>query len=112
ACACDIAYARPGAVLRAGFSRLGLSPDSGSTHLLPRAIGYKRAIEFLLSGAPMSAEQARELGIYSELLDLEQEPFLAEVRSRTIKLIASGAAVRATRALLRSSPDTPLAQQL
>ncbi|HBO3353873.1 TPA: enoyl-CoA hydratase/isomerase family protein [Pseudomonas aeruginosa] len=112
ACACDIAYARPGAVLRAGFSRLGLSPDSGSTHLLPRAIGYKRALEFLLSGSPMSAQQAHEFGIYSELLDLDQGAFLDEVHNRTLKLIASGAAVRATRALLRASPDTPLEQQL
>lgn len=112
ACACDIAYARPDAVLRAGFSRLGLSPDTGSTHLLPRAIGYTRALEFLLAGTPMKAEQAHALGIYSDLLDLEQDAFLAEVRKRTHKLIASGAAVRATRALLRSSQQTPLAQQL
>lgn len=111
-CACDITYARPGAVLRAGFSRLGLSPDSGSTYLLPRAIGYKRALEFLLSGTPMSAEQAHDFGIYGELLDYEQDAFLAEVHSRARKLIASGAAVRATRALLRTSPDTPFAQQL
>ncbi|MCL6691314.1 enoyl-CoA hydratase/isomerase family protein [Pseudomonas sp. R3.Fl] len=112
ACACDIAYARPGAVLRAGFSRLGLSPDSGSTHFLPRAIGYKRALEFLLSGAPMSALQAHEFGIYSELLDLDQDAFSDEVHNRTLQLIASGAAVRATRNLLRASPDTPLEQQL
>ncbi len=112
ACACDIAWARPGATLRAGFSRLGLSPDSGSTHLLPRSIGYRQALEFLLSGAPMSAERARELGIYSEVLDLEQDAFVDEVCSRAITLLASGAAVRATRSLLRASSRNSLEQQL
>lgn len=111
-CACDIAYARPGATLRAGFSKLGLSPDSGTTYFLPRIVGHRAAVEILLCGAAVSAQRALALGIYQELIESTDNAFLDEVLTRTRALIACGAAARETRTLLRSSAQSSLEQQL
>jgi len=110
--ACDFAYARPNATLRAGFSRLGLTPDTGSTYFLPRIVGYKKALELLLLGRPVSADEALSLGIYTELISVDASLFLEEVIARVRPLLASGRAVRATRELLRAGATSSLTQQL
>jgi len=111
-CICDLAYALPAATLRAGFSRLGLSPDSGTTWFLPRLLGHRGALEFLLSGEAMSAETAVARGVFREVLTVDETAFLPQVIERTHALIASGPAVRATRALLRSTREgSALAEQ-
>ena len=112
-CACDLAYAAPNASLRPGFSTLGLSPDTGTTYFIPRVLGPRAGLEFMLKGDPMSAERAMELGVYQELIGAEPADFLGEVLDRTRKLIGSGpACVRATRSLLQRSPGGTLAEQL
>ncbi|WP_152551607.1 enoyl-CoA hydratase/isomerase family protein [Polycyclovorans algicola] len=111
-CACDVAYARPTATLRAGFSKLGLSPDSGTTYFVPRRIGLRQAIPFMLGGDAVRAEQGLTLGFFNALIDGDDDVFLSEVITRTQALIACGAAARATRALLRGSAEASLADQL
>lgn len=111
-CACDVAFARPGASLRAGFSRLGLSPDTGTSYFLPRIVGYRRAVTILLSTEALSAERAQALGIYQELIDAQEMDFSAAVLARTRDLIAAGAAVRETLELLRRSAGSTLGEHL
>jgi 2-(1,2-epoxy-1,2-dihydrophenyl)acetyl-CoA isomerase len=111
-CACDYAFARSGATLRAGFARLGISPDSSTTYFLPRIIGYRKALEVLIGGEAVDAESALALGIYSRLLDADDERFLDQVIAATAKLIASGKALRETRRLLRISGQSTLGAQL
>jgi len=63
---------------RARFAKpeinLGMPPTFGGTQRLPRLAGRKRALEFLLTGDPFSAERAVEIGLvnavvpHSELL--------------------------------------------
>ncbi|GAC1633575.1 MAG: enoyl-CoA hydratase/isomerase family protein [Nevskia sp.] len=105
-CACDFAYARSGATLRPGFSKLGLSPDTGTTQFLPRIVGARKALEILVRGDAVTAEAALQLGIYSELIADDgsgDAGFLAQVVERTTRLIASGRAACETRRLLRES---------
>ncbi|MGQ0700615.1 MAG: enoyl-CoA hydratase/isomerase family protein [Panacagrimonas sp.] len=111
-CACDVAYARPSAALRSGFSRLGMSPDTGCTYFLPRIVGERNALRLLLSTDRIDAPVALALGIFAELIDADDESFLSEVLSRTESLIASGRAARATRRLLRDSANRSLHDQL
>lgn len=111
-CACDLAYGRPAATLRAGFSRLKLSPDTATSYYLPRIIGYRRALELLLRGDAVPAEVALQLGIFCELIDKEDDAFVDEVLLRTQALIASGPAVAATRRLLRESEQSSLSDHL
>ena len=45
---------------------LGLMPGYGGTQRLPRAIGRQNALRFTLTGKPVDAQRAYELGILSE----------------------------------------------
>jgi 3-hydroxyacyl-CoA dehydrogenase len=49
--------------------KLGLFPGGGGTQRLPRLIGLPAASELILSGAPLGAAKAREVGIIDELID-------------------------------------------
>jgi 2-(1,2-epoxy-1,2-dihydrophenyl)acetyl-CoA isomerase len=101
-CACDLAYARLTAAIRSGFSRLGLSPDAGTTWSLPRRVGARNALKILLSPDPLSAPAA--LALYDEVIDAADEAvFLEAVLLRTRGLLATAGATRATRRLLRDS---------
>jgi 3-hydroxyacyl-CoA dehydrogenase len=48
---------------------LGLLPGGGGTQRLPRLIGAQRSIEMMLSGKPIDAAQALDLGLIDELVD-------------------------------------------
>ncbi|QHS10303.1 enoyl-CoA hydratase/isomerase family protein [Sinimarinibacterium sp. NLF-5-8] len=111
-CACDLIYAKPGVKLRAGFSQLGLSPDTGTTWFLPRRVGRHRALALLLNKAPISVERALAIGLVDELLYGESALFLDKVIARTHQLIASGKAVRHTRRLIHSSEQKTLSEHL
>src|SRR5579872_783195 len=49
--------------------KLGLLPGAGGTQRLPRLVGLDTALEMDVSGEPISAERARELGLIDELVD-------------------------------------------
>ena len=49
--------------------KLGLLPGAGGTQRLPRIVGPVRAVEMIVSGRPVDAARARELGIADELAD-------------------------------------------
>lgn len=48
--------------------KLGLIPGAGGTQRLPRVIGAKRALEFILSGDPVGADEALSLGIIDQII--------------------------------------------
>ena len=75
------------------FSRIGLSPDLGSTYLLPKAIGRNRALKYMMTNDPISAEVAEELGLVAELY--EPEELISEAL-----LLAKRLAAGPTRALV------------
>ena len=112
-CACDLAYARPTAAIRSGFSRLGLSPDTGTTWSLPRKVGARQALKILLSPDPVTAAAAQAMGLYEEVIDVADEAsFIEEVLLRTRRLLAPAGATRSTRRLLRASEHRSLREQL
>ena len=63
ALACDMRVASENATFTTAFSRIGLVPDSGMSHTLPRLVGPAKAFELLALSPRLSAEEARELGI-------------------------------------------------
>jgi enoyl-CoA hydratase len=65
--AADFAYASTNARLALTEVTLGIMPGAGGTQFLPRAVGIRRAKEFLLSGLPCSAEEAFEWGIFNKI---------------------------------------------
>ena len=95
ALAADLVIASDTAYFLQAFSRIGLVPDGGSTHLLARSVGRVRAMEMMLLGDRVTAAQALEWGMINRVVtddDLEQEAFsvadrLAAGPTRTFALI-------------------------
>ncbi len=65
---CDYVVAADTATFVSAYSKVGLSPDCGSSYLLPRIAGSTRATQFVLVGKPLDAATAREWGIVSEVV--------------------------------------------
>ncbi|MGZ0785061.1 3-hydroxyacyl-CoA dehydrogenase NAD-binding domain-containing protein [Pseudomonas saponiphila] len=74
---------------------LGLLPGAGGTQRLPRLIGARAALELMLSGRHLSAEEALGLGLVDRLGDSDDA--LAEGLAYMRQLLAQGATVRRTR---------------
>jgi 2-(1,2-epoxy-1,2-dihydrophenyl)acetyl-CoA isomerase len=69
ACACDLRIAGRSASFVPAFVNVGLVPDSGGTFFVERLLGYARAFEWLCSGRRLSADEARDWGVVSEVVD-------------------------------------------
>jgi len=61
--ACDFRIVSNNASFVQSFSKVGLVPDSGSTFLLPRLIGFTKAFELMLMAEKLSAQEALNLGL-------------------------------------------------
>ena len=58
----DIVIAARSAYFLQAFVNIGLIPDAGATWLLPRLAGRARAMEMMMLGERISAEQAPRMG--------------------------------------------------
>ncbi len=67
-CACDIRYASESAKFRMAFIGIGLAPDSGTSFLLPRLVGYGRALEMALTNDLMDAQEAFAAGLVTKVI--------------------------------------------
>ncbi|MGO2262565.1 3-hydroxyacyl-CoA dehydrogenase NAD-binding domain-containing protein [Halomonas sp.] len=68
ALACDSRIATPNALLGLPEVTVGVIPGAGGTQRLPRAVGLPKALEMIVSGKPISAVEAHQLGLVDELL--------------------------------------------
>jgi 2-(1,2-epoxy-1,2-dihydrophenyl)acetyl-CoA isomerase len=68
ACACDLRIASDSATLVPGFIGIGLVPDAGGAYFLGRLLGTPRAFELMASGRRLTAEEALEWGLVSEVV--------------------------------------------
>jgi len=66
--ASDLVLAQENTIFKSAYTDLGTSPEGGLTYALPRAIGSKRAMEFLLSEIPLTAEKALAWGLVNAVL--------------------------------------------
>jgi 2-(1,2-epoxy-1,2-dihydrophenyl)acetyl-CoA isomerase len=109
--AADIVIAAEGTKFVTAFAGIGLSGDGGGTWHLPRLIGPARATRAYLENRPISAEQALDWGMISEIAPA------SELRQRAAGLAASLAqgptrAFGRMRTLLRDTWDNDLSRQL
>jgi enoyl-CoA hydratase len=63
ALACTFRIAAPSAKMGLPEIKLGLIPGYGGTQRLPRAVGEARALEIILSGRTLEAEEALRIGL-------------------------------------------------
>jgi 2-(1,2-epoxy-1,2-dihydrophenyl)acetyl-CoA isomerase len=69
----DIRIAAPSARFHPGYARVATSPDGGLTWTLTRAVGYERAMRFLLEQRMLPASEALTLGLVSEVTATDDE---------------------------------------
>jgi enoyl-CoA hydratase/carnithine racemase len=65
---CDVRFAADGAKLTTAFARRGLVAEHGIAWILPRLVGPARALDLLLSGRVVLAEEALALGLVNRVL--------------------------------------------
>jgi enoyl-CoA hydratase len=65
--ACDLRVASTEAKMGVNFVKLGLSPGMGATFLLPHALGTPTALDLLLTGRTIAAEEALRRNIVHHL---------------------------------------------
>lgn len=92
------------------YPGIGLTPDCGASYLVPRAIGQQRALDFALTGRVLSADEALDWGLVSYVVDDEDVERKVAEMARTWADTAPSALGQARR-LIRSSWDTPAAEQ-
>jgi enoyl-CoA hydratase/carnithine racemase len=66
---CDLAFAARSATFRLPFVTLGLSPEGGSSYLLPLVAGSKKAAELLMLGEAFNAEAAAAAGLLNAVTE-------------------------------------------
>lgn len=71
---CDIVVATESAFFIQAFSKIGLIPDTGGTHTLPRLIGWQKASALMMLGEKVSAMDAEKFGMVYKVFPDEAFP--------------------------------------
>ena len=64
----DLAVCARGSKFNLAYTNAGLTPDAGTTFLLPRTLGLKRTMELLLLNRTLTAAEALEWGLVNEVV--------------------------------------------
>jgi enoyl-CoA hydratase/carnithine racemase len=111
ALACHLRLAAPHAKFSLPETRLGIIPAYGGTQRLPRIVGKNRALEVMLTGSEISAEEAQRLGLVNRVVQPSELLQEAETLAHEIARLAP-LAIRACLAAVTRGPDLTLAEGL
>lgn len=106
----DVIVASSATKLVMAYPGIGLTPDCGVSYLVPRAIGQQRALEFALTGRVLTADEARDWGLVTQVVEDDAVEARVDEIARRWATSAPGALGQARR-LIRSSWDTPGPEQ-
>ncbi|MDO8732034.1 MAG: enoyl-CoA hydratase/isomerase family protein [Actinomycetota bacterium] len=81
---CDVVISADDARFRLPFSELGTAPEAGSTFMLPKIVGERKAAELLLTARWVSGTEAAQIGLATEsvaanMLDIRSQEVLDEI---------------------------------
>ena len=65
----DVLIAEKSTTFHTAYTAVGITPDLGQSWLLPRIIGWGRALDLTLNGSSVSADEAREWGMVSRVVE-------------------------------------------
>lgn len=104
---CDIVIASPSAKFGLPETMLGLLPGAGGTQMLPRLVGKAIAMDMILAGRVLTANEALERGIVSRVSTGAGVLLLAE---EVASVVAGRSAVaqKLAKQAVRASFETPL----
>lgn len=101
---CDFIVAADTAVFSCAFVGLGVVPDMAGLYFLPRAVGLQNAKALALTGKNISADEAKQIGLVSEVVPADE--LLVKVGKIAGKLSAQPAlAMKYIKGLLNQSFD-------
>ncbi|MBS1643959.1 MAG: enoyl-CoA hydratase/isomerase family protein [Bacteroidetes bacterium] len=109
--AADIVVAASSAKFIQAFSKISLIPDSGGTYFLPRMIGTQRALALTLTGDPISATEAQQIGLVYKVFE---DDVFAGAWAMMAESLAQGATrgFGLTKRAINQSLNNTLQQQL
>ncbi|KAI8468942.1 MAG: ClpP/crotonase-like domain-containing protein [Monoraphidium minutum] len=106
---CNARVALKGSRLGLPELQLGIIPGFGGTQRLPRLVGLQKAIEMMLTSAPIKAEAGAKLGLVDVLVD-SADGLLPAAKALALDIAAGRRARMAS--LTRSDKIEPLAEGL
>lgn len=108
---CDLRIAAAGVSIGLTESRIGAFPGAGGTQRLPRIVGPSRALELMLTGEPVTAERAYEIGLVNQVTAAEELDTCA-LSLATLIASRSATALAAIKRLVHQGIELPLAAAL
>ena len=76
---CDFTVMAASSRISMVFSNIGLVPDGGATYLLQKSLGYRKALEVIVSGSHLSSEECLNYGLANKIF--QDGSFIDDVRS-------------------------------
>ena len=108
---CDLVIAADDARFSMPFVDLGLVPEAASSLLFPRLAGRRRAARYLLLAEAFGAEEAREIGLASHVVELSKlDDALHDISQRL--LAKPREALRLTQGLLRHGAPAEILERM
>jgi enoyl-CoA hydratase len=108
---CDLRVAAKSAIFGVFCRRWGVPLIDGGTVRLPRIVGMGRALDLILTGRPVGADEALAIGLATQVVDDGQALAAAQALARTIAVFPQQC-MNADRASAYAQWDLPLAQAL
>ncbi|MBG9450609.1 enoyl-CoA hydratase [Cytobacillus firmus] len=111
ALACDFRLLSEKASFLEAFIHVGLVPDAGNLYFLPKLIGHAKAMELAVLGEKINAEEAKELGLATKVIPMEQ--WQAEITAFAEKVAnMPTAAIAVIKKNLKASWESTLEESL
>jgi 2-(1,2-epoxy-1,2-dihydrophenyl)acetyl-CoA isomerase len=107
----DIVLAAESATFTMAYTRVGLSPDGSSSYFLPRLIGITKTKELMLTNRTLSAQEASQWGLVTEVLPDDRVAARADELATQMASTASGSN-GAIKALMLSTFSSGLEEQM
>lgn len=109
--ACDLVVAAEGTTFLSAYTKIGTSPDGGTTWSLTRLMGPRRALEFVLFNQPLPADKALEWGMVNRVVP--KDDLTAAVEGFADRLVASATGATASvKRLIQSATQASFDEQL
>ena len=109
--ACDLSIAADSARFAPNFVNIAAVPDSGASWFLPRVVGMHRAMDLMVSGRTLKAQEALDMGIFGRVVPADS---LQQAALEWGQRIARGpqGAIRSIKAMLKASMANDLQEHL
>jgi crotonobetainyl-CoA hydratase len=107
ALACDLAYAVPNAQFFIPDVHMGFLADAGAIQILPRRLPFAVAMDILMAGRRMGAEEALKWGLINEIV--EPDKLMERAREQADHLAEGGPlALMATKEVVRHAMNVSI----